>query len=213
MVLDSPRSGGHAMRSLGFLLLLTLSLCSTLALAKSPYPISSTMNLGDETTVPQGWIDFCDRYVGECPASLKAEMIILKPAIWKQIIQVNKLVNRDVAAMSDMDHWGLIDRWDYPLDGRGDCEDLALLKRKMLIKAGLPASTLLMTVVNGSVYKEGKVVTEGHAILTIVTDEGDYILDTKDSDVVPWDWTGYKFLKRQSPLDPSVWLEIKGNIS
>jgi hypothetical protein len=32
--------------------------------------------------------------------------------------------------------WGVVERWSYPDDGYGDCEDYALLKRRMLIEAG-----------------------------------------------------------------------------
>jgi predicted transglutaminase-like cysteine proteinase len=32
--------------------------------------------------------------------------------------------------VSDMEHWGVIDQWDYPSDGKGDCEDFALFKRR-----------------------------------------------------------------------------------
>ncbi len=58
----------------------------------------------------------------------------------------------------------------------GDCEDIALLKRRDLIEKGWPVGALLMTVVrqaNG----------EGHAVLTVLTDRGDLVLDNlKSSD-------------------------------
>ena len=60
--------------------------------------------------------------------------------------------------MSDRDHWGVADRWDYPDDGAGDCEDIQLLKRKLLSAAGLPRRALRMTVV----YDEHQT---GHAVL------------------------------------------------
>ena len=40
--------------------------------------------------------------------------------------------------MTDMDHWGVVERWNYPDDGYGDCEDYALEKRKLLMQAGWP---------------------------------------------------------------------------
>jgi predicted transglutaminase-like cysteine proteinase len=40
--------------------------------------------------------------------------------------------------MSDWDHWGVADRWDYPSDGKGDREDYALWKRRLLIDLGFP---------------------------------------------------------------------------
>ncbi len=72
-----------------------------------------------------------------------------------------------------------------------DCEDFALLKRRMLIQRGFSAADLLMTVVR-------KPDGEGHAVLTLRTAEGDFVLDNLASDVKPWFATPYSFVKRQS---------------
>ena len=55
---------------------------------------------------------------------------------------------------------------------------------------------------------------EGHAVLTVCTDRGDYILDNKTSAILPADQTGYVFVKRESQ-DVVVWvsLEVAGNNS
>jgi predicted transglutaminase-like cysteine proteinase len=94
----------------------------------------------------------------------------------------------------------VVERWSYPDDGYGDCEDYALLKRRMLIESGWPREALLLTVVRG----EG----EGHAVLTVTTDKGDYVLDNLNSDVLLWSNTGYRFIKRQSQYDPNVWVSL-----
>ena len=39
------------------------------------------------------------------------------------------------------------DRWDLPTTGYGDCEDMQLLKRKLLAERGLPRRAMRMTVV------------------------------------------------------------------
>ena len=75
--------------------------------------------------------------------------------------------------MTDMDHWGVVDRWNYPDDGYGDCEDYVLLKRRLLIQLGWPREALLVTVVLDN-------EDEGHAVLTVTTDKGDYVLDNKE---------------------------------
>jgi predicted transglutaminase-like cysteine proteinase len=110
-------------------------------------------------------------------------------------------VNAHVEPITDIDHWGLVDRWDLPFDGRGDCEDYALLKRKLLIQMGYPRQALLMTVVHDD-------ADEGHAILTVKTDRGDFVLDNLNNGVKPWSETGYLFVKRQSQQDPNVWVKI-----
>jgi predicted transglutaminase-like cysteine proteinase len=103
--------------------------------------------------------------------------------------------------MTDMDHWGMIDRWNYPDDGYGDCEDYALLKRRMLMQAGWPRQALLITVVrdhNG----------DGHAVLTVKTDKGEFILDNQTQEILLWSETGYQFVKRQSQSDPNLWVAL-----
>ena len=46
--------------------------------------------------------------------------------------------------MTDVEHWGVVERWNMGEDGYGDCEDYALLKRHMLMQAGWPREALLM---------------------------------------------------------------------
>ena len=115
---------------------------------------------------------------------------------WRDLLRVNKWVNETIKPMTDMDHWGVIEKWSLPTDGYGDCEDYVLLKRKMLIDAGWPREALLITVVRD---KKG----EGHAVLTVKTDKGEYILDNQNENVVAWTETGYRFVKRQSQSDPT----------
>ena len=100
-----------------------------------------------------------------------------------------------------MDHWGVVERWNYPDDGYGDCEDYALQKRKMLMQAGWPRPALLMTVVRD---RNG----DGHAVLTVRTDKGEFILDNEVDEILPWSDTGYHFVKRQSQSDPNVWVSL-----
>ncbi len=157
---------------------------------------------GARTSVPYGWVDFCNRYSTECDVQgLDAVDIDLTPAALSDIERVNRKVNMAVQPVTDMDHWGVVDRWDYPLDGKGDCEDYALLKRKILMHDGYPRQALLVTVVKDH---EG----EGHAILTIKTNQGEFVLDNLDDRVLPWADTGYRFIKRQSQEDPNVWQSI-----
>ena len=49
---------------------------------------------------------------------------------------------------------------------------------------------------------------EGHAILTVKTDHGDFILDNLDDEVRAWDGAGYTYLKRQAQDDPNIWLDL-----
>ena len=158
--------------------------------------------VGARTSVPYGWVDFCNRYSTECDVqALDAVDIDRTPAALNDMERVNRKVNMAVEPVTDMDHWGVVDRWDYPTDGKGDCEDYALLKRKILMRKGYPRQALLMTVVKDH---EG----EGHAILTIKTSRGEFVLDNLDDKVLPWADTGYRFIKRQSQEAPNLWQSI-----
>ena len=175
----------------------------SIASAAQAEPLKASFaSVGEETSVPYGWVDFCSRYARECADDDRApQPIHLTAAAMKTIQRINAKVNEEIEAVSDMDHWGVVDQWDYPTDGRGDCEDFALLKRKLLMKAGFPRQALLMTVV-----KEAN--GEGHAILTVKTDQGEFALDNLDDAVKPWNKTPYRFVKRQSETNQNVWVAL-----
>jgi predicted transglutaminase-like cysteine proteinase len=72
-----------------------------------------------------------------------------------------------------------------------------------LEKLGFHAGSLLITVVLDE-------KNDGHAVLTVATDKGDYVLDNRRNDILLWKDTGYVFLKRQSPHDPRRWMALTG---
>ena len=154
------------------------------------------VSVGADTSVPYGWVEFCSRYRSECADDDRAaQPIDLTPAVMRKIQRINAAVNKSVAPVSDMDHWGVVDQWDYPADGKGDCEDYALLKRRMLLDEGFPRQALLMTVV-----KEAN--GDGHAVLTVKTNRGEFVLDNLGDEVKAWNKTPYRFVKRQSEQNP-----------
>lgn len=153
-----------------------------------------------------GWVDFCRRYAPTCDApKLKPQDVRLDGATWNVLVEVNRSINAAIEPVTDMEHWGVADRWDYPTDGRGDCEDYVLLKRKVLIERGFPRQALLITVV---IDGHG----DGHAVLTVKTDHGDYVLDNMRDDVLAWVKTGYRFVKRQSQEDPNRWVALDDGV-
>ncbi len=159
-------------------------------------------SLGDTARPPIGWVEFCADNPRDCRAgATQARDIVMTPTAWKDLLRVNRYVNETVKPMTDQEHWGVIEKWSYPTDGYGDCEDYVLLKRKMLIDAGWPREALLVTVVRD---KKG----EGHAVLTVKSDKGEFVLDNQNEDVVAWTDTGYRFVKRQSQSDANVWVSL-----
>ena len=158
--------------------------------------------VGEPTRAPIGWTEFCLAYKPECDTKPSAPRdIVLSPKVWSDLVKVNDWVNRSVEPLTDLEHWGVVERWNYPDDGKGDCEDYVLLKRRMLMQAGWPREALLITVVRD---KKG----DGHAVLTVKTNRGEFVLDNQVGEILAWNKTGYRFVKRQSQSDPNSWVAL-----
>ena len=168
-------------------------------------PSATHTPVGGETAIPYGWVDFCTRHSEECTlGKLRPMDVHLTKATWKILNEINLKANNAIEPISNFDHWGTtLDHWDYPVDGKGDCKIYALFKRKLLVERGFPRQALLMTIVRD-------LSGEGHAVLTVKTDRGDFVLDNLTDDIRPWNATGYQFYKRQAQNDPNVWLSLGG---
>jgi predicted transglutaminase-like cysteine proteinase len=104
--------------------------------------------------------------------------------------------------VSDTELYGEEEFWAYPADA-GDCEDYVLMKKRYLEKLGFARSALLITVVLDE-------RNEGHAVLTLRTDEGDFVLDNRRNEIRRWSDLDYVFLERQSERDPRQWVSLGG---
>ena len=183
-----------------------LQACFVLTVAGllSPAEASPSMATGAITSQPVGHYEFCQRHSAECQPMKAMPPLHLTPDNWKTMVAVNSAVNVEIDQRSDMEVWGYEDYWEYPNKGAGDCDDIVLEKRKRLMDIGLPASNLLMTVVRD---ERG----DGHAILTVRTDRGDFILDNMKPTIFRWDETPYSYLKRQSTDHAGRWVDIDGS--
>ena len=162
---------------------------------------AASMVITSETTQPIGHYELCQRLPSECRVLRNnVNAVKLNQANWSRIIDVNAAVNSMIKPVTDQDMWGKEEVWSYPAN-KGDCEDYVLLKRKLLMKAGFAEGNLLITVVR---QQDGS----GHAVLTIATDQGDYVLDNLRGEVRLWSQTGYAFLKRQSSANSGRWVGI-----
>ena len=176
----------------------------TLAQKVAAVPAASELVASSRQANPiPAWAEFCKRYPTECTVDRSQPATITLTAMtWSTILEVNRRVNKSVRSLPDRDHWGVADRWDLAEDGFGDCEDFQLLKRKLLAEGGLPRRAMRMTVV---IDEKG----EGHAVLMIRTDRGDFILDNKTNAVLPWHDTGYVYIKREGQSGPA-WVSLGG---
>jgi predicted transglutaminase-like cysteine proteinase len=172
------------------------------SLSISPAAASQPMLTGGLTSQPIGHYEFCRANPVECNIRMRdSGPEHMSGALWKQIVAVNVGVNAAIKPMNDIDIYGKDEVWAYP-DGVGDCEDYALEKRRDLMRQGLSLSNLLLTVVR-------KPDGEGHAVLTVRTDKGDFVLDNLTNSVRQWDQTGYRFLKRQATNHTGRWVTIR----
>ena len=171
--------------------------------SKSPRPATPSpfMRVYASAAPPFGFVQFCERMPSECAAhGTNAPRFHASPARLSELDHVNRRVNADIEPATDQELYGVVEYWTLPTT-RGDCEDYALLKRQVLMDRGWPASALLMTVVRDD---QG----DGHAVLTVRTTQGDFILDNKVSDIKLWHQTGYAFMMRQSYVEPRLWMSL-----
>ena len=157
-----------------------------------------------ETLPPIGWVQFCSRFKRDCAgAGRRVPAMQLTAQKWNELQQVNTYVNQKIAPVTDENNYGVAEYWTYP-NTNGDCEDYALLKRRYLISMGWPREALLITVV----LNPDK---SGHAVLTAVTDRGEFMLDNQSRQVLPQRATPYTYIKRQSQVHPQIWVSINRN--
>ena len=182
--------------------LLALAASALLLAGLAPAGATSSMAVGRQTSQPIGHYEFCKANPAECTVRPRDRgALVLTDQLWTAIEDINRSVNNAVAPMSDRDIYGLDEVWAYPEDGVGDCEDYALEKRRQLNRVGISLSNLLITVVR---KQDG----EGHAVLTVRTTRGDFILDNLSDKVKPWHHTGYKYLKRQASNHTGRWVNL-----
>jgi predicted transglutaminase-like cysteine proteinase len=161
-----------------------------------------SMLIGNITSQPIGHYEFCRRNFAECDVrSTTSPAPRVTDYGWDVIREVNSAVNLSIVPRTDIEMHGVEELWSYP-ELEGDCEDYVLLKRLMLMERGFEARDLLITVVR-------KPDGEGHAVLTLRTSEGDYILDNLSETVSLWTDTPYSYLKRQASFHSGRWVSIE----
>ncbi|MBP2559672.1 putative transglutaminase-like cysteine proteinase [Neorhizobium galegae] len=190
-----------ALQARRFAVILVSVLVPVSAAVPAPRPMAA-MVTGAVTSQPIGHYEFCQKYAAECSIkSRSAPSPKISAKGWTAVRQINRAVNARYIAKTDKEVYGREEVWSYPTNF-ADCEDFALEKRKELAAQGFALSDLLMTVVR-------KPDGEGHAVLTLRTSDGDFILDNLDNEVKPWFATPYTFLKRQASFNTGRWVTIE----
>ena len=151
---------------------------------------------------PLAFAAFCAKNPGDCQAKGPQSPMIMDGKRWAELTSVNSMVNRSIRFARDTARLGQKDVWTVlEGGGAGDCEDYVLTKRRKLMQLGWPSSALLVTVVS---TRTG----EGHAVLTVRTIEGNFVLDNLARSVRPVHSTGYRFFSMQSPSNPRSWIRV-----
>lgn len=117
---------------------------------------------------------------------------------------VNDRVNRNVIQRSDLDRFGVEERWERTGSARGaigDCEDIALEKRAELVDAGYPADQLFLA----TVFRSGAGL---HTVLIARLDDRDVVLDSLTPRLLDWRRASYSWLRVQTPGDPLSWRRL-----
>lgn len=142
---------------------------------------------------PLGMMLFCLKAPKHCRGGGASE-VRMTAQVKKALQSVNRSVNRSIRPRNDKG-----DVWSINVKS-GDCEDYALTKRAKLISLGLPASALRLATAR---TRSG----EGHAVLVVRTDKGDFVLDNRTGRVKEWHKTGLRWVAMAS-ANPKVWQTI-----
>ena len=97
---------------------LAASLAIPAAKAASEHPIFMSVSGG--VRAPIGWIEFCSEYAPECETKpLEPRDVVLNAKASKEMARINRWANDTIKPITDLEHWGVVERWNYPDDGYG----------------------------------------------------------------------------------------------
>ncbi len=194
---DHSRPFGLALFAprLGVLGVFMLAAC---VIAPAASANSSTAFLKPQKAIhaPAGFAGLCNRYSWACKASARSGVSAQQKLSLAN--QINRSVNRQVREVEDRTQYGVEEHWALPTRRGGDCEDLVLLKKKLLVERGVPSQSLLIATVLDRKLNS-------HAVLVMRTGQGDLVLDNLTNKIKPWNKTGYTFLKLQNPNALTRW--------
>lgn len=133
------------------------------------------------TSAPFGLQLFCLKQPKHCRGGGKSQ-VKMTASLMKKLNRTNTRVNRAIRPRTDRNG----DVWSINVK-LGDCEDYVLTKRAALIKRGIPASALRIAT---AYTRRG----EGHAVLVVRTDRGDFVLDNRRRAIKEWHKTDLRWV-------------------
>ncbi|MDQ0318413.1 putative transglutaminase-like cysteine proteinase [Pararhizobium capsulatum DSM 1112] len=175
-----------------------IALATIAALGVSSMPSAYAINMGQsrnfkvsrQATVPVAFSLYCLKHIEECRPSAQSQ-VAYTSKVRGLLASVNRSVNRSIRPVRESnDVWTLNPR-------QGDCDDYAVTKRSRLIRAGIPSGALRIAVVR---TRSG----EGHAVLLVKTNAGEFALDNLRQTIVKRSQTGYRYVSVAS-ANPMRW--------
>lgn len=152
--------------------------------------------LGEHQLAPFGLTKFCVRKPKRCAKSAEVKQIPFE-ADRSELEKVNREENHNITPRTDPP---VEPPWDDEAT-IGDCEEYVMTKRSRLLDLGYPPSALLLAV--------GKTLSqERHIVLVVESDQGEFVLDNLEDEVVRWDSLPYQWIKISTPKDPQSWRAI-----
>ena len=179
-----------------------LSACGTVDITPPAPQGSQPLPTFQHVTPPMGYTAMCVREPDSdaCTGGTDIPRVVtMTPERWQVLNEVDRYAN----ALPEFDD-GDGDYWREAGTRGGDCEDIALEKRRLLIERGFPAEALLLATVKR--WNDG-----GHAVLLVETDRGELLLDNLAIRIERASDAPYTWMKRQSARRPFVWLNMQAD--
>jgi predicted transglutaminase-like cysteine proteinase len=158
------------------------------------YLINIVSAAGAPVDMPLGYSLHCLGHPDDCTPG-GTSIVLRTDALMDDLRIVNSSVNAEIIPTMGLENavWQVDPK-------HGNCHDYALTKRQHLIQLGLPPSALHLA------YAKTQ-TGEGHAVLLVVTDQGELVLDNLAGRILPKSQTGLRFISA-STANPLQWVAI-----
>jgi predicted transglutaminase-like cysteine proteinase len=156
------------------------------------------------TLPPMAFTIFCLKYKDECKPRphhivFRGGRLKLTAERLAQMQEINRRVNGAIRPEPNLE--GLRGEKWLLHPASGDCNDYAVTKRHDLIEKGFPARSVLLS----------EVVTtwgEHHLVVVVRTFSGDLVLDNLTGQILPWSKKSYRWVRIQTPSNPTYWASL-----
>jgi predicted transglutaminase-like cysteine proteinase len=160
------------------------------------------ISFANPTLAPFAHARHCVQYPDECRVrrmAFRGGKLALTEKRWTELTAVNAQVNRSIRPERNLlgvagEEWLIAPK-------AGDCNDYAVTKRHELLARGWPSRALLLAEV---IVPSG----EHHLVVVVRASEGDFVIDSLNANIRPWNRTQYRWVRIQTPRSPTIWTTV-----